>query len=223
MVQNIKNICLLLALLPIIPLYASDTTRSKHTFIFEKNSHFSKPRNLFSRFINKPDTLKWLCRFDTSSCYSMPLSNGQYHEDQWDYNKLTGITFTPTNPLHTTAMVGWRYNPYTHVFELVSYWHIHKKRIFDEKRFVTAQPNEDIYVTMVTNFEKNEVTIIIETKTGTLTETQKFKKLAQRVSIIQPYFGGTSRAPNTMWLYCEILNSEKKKKGNNEKSPKINK
>jgi hypothetical protein len=213
MLKIIKNICLFVAFLPILPLNASDTTRPKHIFIFEKNSHFSSPRNLFSRFIKKPDTLQWLCRFDKTCCYNMPLTNGQYHEDQWDYNKLTGFTFTPSNPLNTTAMVGWRYNPNTHVFELVPYWHIHKKRLFDEKRFVTALPDEDIHITMIPNFEKNEVTVIIKTQKGVLTDTQKFKELAQRVSIIQPYFGGTSRAPNAMHLYCERLgNSEKVKK-----------
>jgi hypothetical protein len=208
MAQNIKSICIFLALLPIFSLYANDTTRPKHIFVFKKNSHFSTPRNIFSRFIKKPDTLKWLCRFDKTCCYTMPLGNGQYHEDQWDYNKLTGFTFTPTNPLNTTAMVGWRYNPNTRVFELVPYWHIHKTRLFDEKRFVTALHDEDIHITMIPNFEKNEVTIIIKTQNGVLTDTQKFKKLAQRGSIIQPYFGGTSSAPNDMHLYCEKLNKK---------------
>ena len=193
-----------IAFLP-IKIWAIDTIKLEQIYRFDKGSHFSKPRNLFSRSIELPDTLRWLCRFDKSCCYFMNDENGKTLEDQWDYNKLTGITFTPLNPLNNTAMVGWRHNPQTLLFELIPYWHVSKKRFFKDDPHLTVQPDENFIVEFITNKLKKEVTIVIKTKKNTLKETKSFEKIPDNASLIHPYFGGTSRAPCTMELYLKRL------------------
>ena len=197
-------ISILITFLP-IKIWANDTIKLEKKYRFEKGSHFSKPRNLFSRSIELPDTLRWSCRFDKSCCYYINDENGKMQEDQWDYNKLTGITFSPLNPLNNTAMVGWRHNPQSSYIELVPYWHVNKKRFFKEKPFLTVQPNENFIVEIIADKIKNEVTIIIKTKKNILKETMTFDKIPDSASLIHPYFGGTSRAPSAMELYLKRL------------------
>jgi hypothetical protein len=172
---------------------------------FDKGDHFSSPRNLFSRLKKRPDTLIWLCRFDTSCCYKMLNKNGKYLEDQWDLNKLVGISFHYFNPHINTAMVGWRYNPEKHVIELVPYWHLDEKRYFRETNFIEILPNETFEVMIVSDKKKKQVTTTIKTSKGIFSETKTIEKIGKRVVLINPYFGGTSPAPCAMTVFCERL------------------
>ena len=52
-------------------------------------------------------------------------------EDQQDWNKLIGITYS-INPTHKTVMVGWRWNPEIEKIELNAYYHVNKGRDFTE-------------------------------------------------------------------------------------------
>jgi hypothetical protein len=172
---------------------------------FDKGDHFSTPRNLFSRLKKRPDTIVWQCRFDTSCCYLMLDKNGKYLEDQWDLNKLVGISFHYFNPHINTAMVGWRHNPEKHLIELVPYWHLDGKRYFRETDFVEILPNETFDVTIISDKKQKQVTTIIKTQKGIFSETKTIRKIGKRVVLINPYFGGTSPAPCIMTVFCERL------------------
>jgi hypothetical protein len=193
-----------LAIILILPFIASanDTLKVDSIFRFNKGSHFSSPRGLFKRMIYEPNKLVWECRFDKSCCYQMCLDNGQLHEDQWDYNKLLGITFTPLNPHNNTAMVGWRHHPDSLYFELIPYWHIHKKRVYKERPCLTVKPDEKFKVEIMVDYIKYTITTSIITSKGKLEETQYYKGFSHQAALIYPYFGGTSRAPNDMFLFC---------------------
>ena len=184
----------------VFDLKGSDTTRLKDNFKFGKNSHFSRPHGLLNRLERTPDTLLWFCRFNETCCYFINDKNGKMHVDQWDYNKLTGFTFTPLNPQGNTAMIGWRHNPHTKLIELVPYWHINKKRIYKENPHLTVQPNEFFTVEMVIDKASKKVKISIKTAQNVLNETQTFNKIPKQLSLIHPYFGGTSRSPCAMSL-----------------------
>jgi hypothetical protein len=49
--------------------------------------------------------------------------------DQYDWNKFTGIAFTPLEPDRNSAMVGWRYNLTTQEFEIAPFYNVDKVRI----------------------------------------------------------------------------------------------
>lgn len=197
------NILITLLFTTLINMYASDTTKPQSLYRFDGGSHFSKPRNLLSRILRTPDTLKWVSHFDKTCCYYINDEHGKMHVDQWDYNKLVGITFTPFNPLSNTAMVGWRHNPKTKLFELVAYWHVGDKRFFNEKKFLTVKPDEMFEIEISINKPKKEVTICLKTQKDQLNETKTYQNIPLLSSLIQPYFGGTSRAPNAMYLFVE--------------------
>jgi hypothetical protein len=185
--------------------FKTDTTKRKNIFRLKKGSHFSLPHGLLSRRLTIKDTMIWQCRLDSSCRYIMRLKNGKLHEDQWDYNKLTGITFTPYYPQGNTAMVGWRYNPHTAVFELVAYWHLNYTRFYNDKAFVTVKVDEPFTIEVITHFKKNQVTIALKTPHGQLADTKSFLRVPRRASMIHPYFGGTSQAPKEMFVFCERI------------------
>lgn len=204
---DIKN-----AFLSLFCLFLFIKTSAQHSagstrfiYTFEKKAHFSKPRNLLKRNIKVADTLRWESSFEPSCCYFITDKNGKMDVDQWDYNKLTGIAFNNFNPLANTAMIGWRHNPNTELIELTPYWHVQKQRFFNEKQFLTVQPNERFIVEIITNKEKKEVEICIKTSKDILKDTKTFKAIPKTATLIQPYFGGTSKAPCDMKLYLKRL------------------
>ncbi len=180
-----------------------ETPKTLAVYNFDKGGHFSKPRQLFARMTARVDTFTWICRFDTSCCYFMRTEKGDFHEDQWDFNKLCGISFNFFNPHINTAMVGWRHHPKKNCFELVPYWHLNRRRYFREKDLIEVAPDETFEVKMITNEAKKEVTTIVKTRKGSFSETQTMGSMGDRVTLINPYFGGTSPAPRAMRLFCE--------------------
>lgn len=78
--------------------------------------------------------------FTTNSAYDLK------DEDQFDWNKFTGITFTPLEPDRNAAMVGWRYNLSTQEFEVGPYYNVDKARI-------SPKPDEIIRVPVGETFQ----------------------------------------------------------------------
>lgn len=72
--------------------------------------------------------------FTTDSAYDLK------DEDQFDWNKFTGITFTPLEPDRNAAMVGWRYNLSTQDFEIAPYYNVDKARIRPNENEVIKVP-----------------------------------------------------------------------------------
>ncbi len=186
---------------------ATDTTTVKETvYRFKKGRHFAKPLGIFNRFVWHPKSLKWKIQFDKSCQYLLKNKNGSLHEDQYDWLKLCGITFAPWNTRKNTAMVGWRYNHIKNVFELNTYWHIKGKRIFNDTQHIDVKVGEDFETEIVLNPILKKITVIITTQNGRLEQTQNYRFFRKSwATIIHPFFGGTSKAPNDMTVRCTRL------------------
>lgn len=187
--------------------FASDTTAVKETvYRFKKGRHFAKPRGIFNRFVWQPQSLKWKMRFDTSCQYILKNKNGQIHEDQFDWLKLCGVTFSPWQPRKNTAMVGWRYNHIKKVFELNTYWHVNGKRIFEDTQHIDVKANEDFETEIILNPRLKKITVVIKTQNGRLEQAQNYRFFRKNwATVIHPFFGGTSKAPRNMKLVCSRI------------------
>jgi hypothetical protein len=84
-----------------------------------KGTHFAIPNN-FGYFITETVGTG---TFTTNSAYDLT------DVDQYDWNKFTGIAFTPLEPDRNSAMVGWRYNLRTQEFEIAPFYNVDKVRI----------------------------------------------------------------------------------------------
>ena len=84
-----------------------------------KGTHFAIPNN-GGYFITQTVGTG---TFTTNSAYDLK------DVDQYDWNKFTGIAFTPLEPDRNSAMVGWRYNLITQEFEIAPFYNVDKVRI----------------------------------------------------------------------------------------------
>ncbi|MCX6483961.1 MAG: hypothetical protein NT146_11970 [Mycobacterium sp.] len=84
-----------------------------------KGTHFAIP-NSFGYFIKETVGTG---TFTTNTVYDLT------DVDQYDWNKFTGIAFTPLEPDRNSAMVGWRYNLRTQEFEIAPFYNVDKVRI----------------------------------------------------------------------------------------------
>ena len=95
-----------------------------------KGTHFAIPNN-GGYFITQTVGTG---TFTTNSAYDLK------DVDQFDWNKFTGITFTPLEPDYNAAMVGWRYNLSTQEFEIGPYYNLDKARLSPNANEVISVP-----------------------------------------------------------------------------------
>jgi hypothetical protein len=191
-------------------LRANDTTTIHKKWIFKKGHHHATPL-LSDRFLSKPELLRWRIRFDTTCRYILRDKNGKIEEDQLDWLKLPGITFTPWFTHGNTAMVGWRYNMQKDSFELNTYFHQRGGTFFKDNPHLCVAPNETFETEIKLDYATKEITTSIITPRGTLSETRRyhFKRFQPWAVFIHPFFGGTTKAPHRVVLYAELIKKVK--------------
>jgi len=121
--------------------------------------------------------------------------------DQYDWNKLTGISFTLLRPDTDAIMVAWRYNVDTQMFEVGPYYNVDLARIMPgESEIISVPVNE----TFTFNADYRGITV----QYG---DTVVYKPIPEGLHPnqlsafrINSWFGGTSRAPKTISFYLRL-------------------
>ncbi|MBU3686555.1 MAG: hypothetical protein EBU23_07660 [Mycobacteriaceae bacterium] len=157
-----------------------------------KGTHFAIP-NSFGFFITQ---VSGTGTFTARSSYDLK------DEDQYDWNKFTGIAFTPLEPDRNSVMVGWRYNLRSQEFEIAPFYNVDKQRIL---------PNEQTEVISVPTDQTFQYRVDYTGVTITYGDRTVFKPFppglipnvwtAARVS---GWFGGNEVAPKTVAYYLKI-------------------
>lgn len=157
-----------------------------------KGTHFAIP-NSFGLFIRQAAGTG---TFTPDSVYDLK------DDDQRDWNKFSGIAFTPLEPDRDAAMVGWRYNLTSQEFEIAPFYNVNKARIL---------PNERTEVISVPAGETFQFLVDYTGITLTYGDTTVFKPYppgltpnlwtAARVS---GWFGGNEVAPRTVSYYLKL-------------------
>ncbi len=122
--------------------------------------------------------------------------------DQFDWNKFSGIAFTPLEPDRDAAMVGWRYNLTSQEFEIAPFYNVNKARVL---------PNERTEVISVPAGQTFQFLVDYTGITLTYGDTTVYKPYptgltpnvwtAARVS---GWFGGNEVAPRTVSYYLKL-------------------
>jgi len=162
-----------------------------------KGTHFAIP-NSFGYFIKQTVGTG---TFTTNTVYDLK------DVDQYDWNKFTGIAFTPLEPDRNSAMVGWRYNLTTQEFEIAPFYNVDKKRILPNEN--PSSPNyEVISVPAGETFQFNVDYTGITLSYGGRTVFKPYPPglvanvwTAARVS---GWFGGNEVAPRTVSYYLNL-------------------
>lgn len=121
--------------------------------------------------------------------------------DQLDWNKLSGITFTPLRPDTDAIMVAWRYNVSTNEFEIAPYYNVDRARILPTKDEIISVP---IGSTFDFDVDYQGVTLTygdkVVYKPAPAGLTPNFWTSVR----ISPWFGGTSLPPRTLSLFLRF-------------------
>ncbi len=160
-------------------------------------THFTIPNN-FGFFVQK---VSGSATFTPNTTYDLGDS------DQWDWNKLTGIAFTPLEPDRDSAMVGWRYNLLTQSFEIAPFYNVNKVRILPNENplspnyEVISVPADQTFTYIVdytgVTISYGDRTVFKPYPTGLVPNVWT----AARVS---GWFGGNRAAPRTVSYYLKL-------------------
>jgi len=155
-------------------------------FVIFKYIPFSFPRR--PAFFVK--TVTGSAMFTENSIYDL------HSVDQYDWNKLTGISFNFLRPDKNALMVAWRYNVADNDFEIAPYFNVNLARIL---------PNEQTEVIKVPIGQSFDFTVDYSGITLTDGNQTVFKPIPADLPTnqltafrVQPWFGGTSQPPNTL-------------------------
>lgn len=151
------------------------------------------------RIYKRPYNKRYRVRFDSSAIYVFD------DEDQRDWNKLVGLTYT-LNPLNETVMVGWRWNPAIGKVELCAYYHIGKQRYFSEP-IAAVSIGSWFDVDIRIDYLMRTYTVTIESleKEANGSDTRTFNHDRKWCREIRPYFGGQKTAQRKVTIEVKRL------------------
>ncbi len=162
-----------------------------------KGTHFAIP-NSFGLFIQQAAGTG---TFTPDTVYDLGDT------DQRDWNKFSGIAFTPLEPDRDAAMVGWRYNLTSQEFEIAPFYNVNKARILPNEN--PLSPGYEVI--SVPAGETFQFLVDYTGITLTYGDTTVFKPYpvgltpnvwtAARVS---GWFGGNEVAPRTVSYYLKL-------------------
>ena len=133
--------------------------------------------------------------FTTNSAYDLK------DEDQFDWNKFTGITFTPLEPDRNAAMVGWRYNLSTQEFEIAPYYNVDKARIRPNDNEVIKVP---VGETFQFDVDYAGITISYEDQHVYKPYPPGLTADVWTAARINGWFGGNEVAPRTVSYFLRL-------------------
>ncbi len=192
-----------------LPMFSQETNVAKEPIYVMKKGRHHATNLLINRLLWSIEHLHWYNHFDTSARYIIRDKNGSIHEDQHDWSKLSGITFTPWQPRKNTAMAGWRYNSEKDSIELTPYFHVNGQRIFTDDPHLTIGVTEPFEHEIHLNYETKAITVTIKTTRGVLSETHAFTRFRKWLVQIHPYFGGNKRAPSRIKLSVRLKTTKR--------------
>ena len=164
------------------------------TFKVKKNRHYSRPRRF--KIYRKPRTLKTTVIFNRDCDYDL------VDQDQKDWNKLTGLTYS-FNPLSETVMIGWRYNRDTELIELGGYYHVEKGRHFTEP-LLSVRLGSIVETYIEVDYSKKTYTVRLKSEDNEVSHTYSFthnRTWARRINL---WFGGNEKAPQTISIKMDF-------------------
>ena len=162
----------------------------------KEGQHRSAPWQLVHK---QHDELSYKWRFDDSARYDLG------DNDQLDWNKLTGLSYSLLNSHYNSAMVGWRYRLDEKTIELNAYYHISKLRVYTLP-LMEINVYDTFYTEIIPNTADSTIIVRVSTATSTAEHSLKYNiSLAQDSREIWPWFGGNEKAPLDITLQRKPL------------------
>ena len=174
----------------LLDLFCPTDPRGRLITIY-KGTHFAIP-NSFGFFIRE---VTGTGTFTSDTTYDLKDS------DQFDWNKFTGIAFTPLEPDRDSAMVGWRYNLTTEEFEIAPFYNVDKVRILPKPPDIISVPAGETFDYLV---DYTGVTLTYGDQTVFKAYPEGLIPNVWTAARVSGWFGGNRVAPRTVSYYLRI-------------------
>jgi hypothetical protein len=143
----------------------------------------------------------WLTRVEGEATFTENSTYDLLDEDQKDWNKLTGITWTPLMPNYDAAMVVWRYNLDNSMFEVGPFFN-------DATGFVFPTPQEVISVPAGAEFgyavDYDGIAVTYGGLTVRKARPEEIVPNFFTSALITGWFGGSEVAPRTISYHIRM-------------------
>jgi hypothetical protein len=119
-------------------------------------------------------------------------------EDQFDWNKLAGITYTPWRPDRNSAMVVWRYNLQSGAFEIGPFFNVDFRYVFPTEDEVITVPVDETFRYFV---DYDGITVSYGDRTVYKATPEDLTPNFWTSARVTGWFGGSEVAPRTISYY----------------------
>ncbi len=116
-------------------------------------------------------------------------------EDQYDWNKLAGITFTPWRPDRNSSMVVWRYNLQNGTFEVGPFFNVDFRYVFPTKDEIITVPVDQTFSYVV---DYDGISVSYGDRTVHKATPQDLTPNFWTSARVTGWFGGNEVAPRTI-------------------------
>jgi len=156
-----------------------------------KGTHFVIP-NRWTLWVTKESGD---ATFTTDSAYDLG------DEDQYDWNKLGGITFTPWRPDRNSSMVVWRYNLQNDMYEIGPFFNVDFAYVFPTDEQIITIPADQTFTYSV---DYSGITVSYGGQTVYKPTPADLTPNFWTSARVTGWFGGSEVAPRTVSYYQHL-------------------
>ena len=143
----------------------------------------------------------WLTKVSGDATFTADSVYDLKDEDQYDWNKLAGITYTPWRPERNAAMVVWRYNLQKDVYEVGPFFDDNFAYVFPSEDQIITVPKDQTFDYSV---DYQGITVSYGDRTVFKPYPEDLKPNFWTSARVTGWFGGSEVSPRTLTYYLHM-------------------
>ena len=143
----------------------------------------------------------WVTRDSGDATFTADSAYDLQDEDQYDWNKLAGITFTPWRPDRNSSMVVWRYNLQNDMFEIGPFFNVDFGYVFPTDDQIITVPVDETFNYAV---DYQGITVTYGDRTVHKATPGDLRPNFWTSARVTGWFGGSEVAPRTISYYQHV-------------------
>jgi hypothetical protein len=140
----------------------------------------------------------WVTKDSGGATFTADSAYDLKDEDQLDWNKLAGITFTPCRPDRNSSMVVWRYNLQNGTYEVGPFFNVDFRYVFPTADEIITVPADQAFSYSV---DYDGISVTYGDRTVSKSTPADLKPNFWTSARVTGWFGGSEVAPRTISYY----------------------
>ena len=143
----------------------------------------------------------WVTKESGDATFTADSAYDLGDEDQYDWNKLAGITFTPWRPDRNSSMIVWRYNLQNGMYEIGPFFNVDFAYVFPTDAETITVPVDQTFTYSV---DYNGITVSYGGRTVYKPTPADLTPNFWTSARVTGWFGGSEVAPRTVSYYQHL-------------------